>query len=277
VSVVHVLASSGAADLARRASHLRPSDPWPQIRVWQVVGSEVSPAEPQPPAAPAGIPDHHLPWAAVISEAGARPVNDRGVLVAEVAGLEVGRVVDGPTGPTIDVGVGQADRELNLLVHGAGDPGAELRRVVAAVAEYRSPRSHHPLSRLARERWLRSWLLDDPSRIDGAELEPLPPLRPRSGLLAAEPVAAAGRLRSGRSLVVVAMVGIDLDLVPEAADHRASHCAEAGDPDARLVIVVPERDHGPATALAYLVDDIDVIAVEPPWAPGRPGTLASDA
>jgi hypothetical protein len=187
-------------------------------------------------------------------------VNDHGVLVAEVAGLEVGRVVDGDDGPTIDVGVGQADRELNFLVHGGADPGGGLRRVIAAVAEYRSARSHHPLTRVGRARWIRSWLLDDPTRIGAAGLEPLPPLRDRPGLLAAEPSAALGRRGTGEPLVVVSMAGIDLDLVPEAADHR-----HRTGPAADLVIVVPRRDVGPGTALAEQLARAEVVTVVPPW------------
>ena len=59
------------------------------------------------------------------------------------------------------------------------------------------------------------------------------------------------------------MVGIDLDLVPEAADYRHRH-----DPDARLVIAVPGRDLGPGTALTGLVAGAEAVEAEAPWSNG---------
>ena len=41
----------------------------------------------------------------------------------------------------------------------------------------------------------------------------------------------------GRSVVVAASIGVDLDLVPAAADARLAHA-----PDARLVLALPQRD-----------------------------------
>ena len=43
-------------------------------------------------------------------------------------------------------------------------------------------------------------------------------------------------------MVVVTSTGIDLDLVPTAADLRLAHA-----PGARLVLAVPERDAHPVT------------------------------
>jgi hypothetical protein len=197
-----------------------------------------------------------------MSEAGASPIDDHGVLVGEVAGLEVARVVDGPAGPVIDVGVGQADRELNQVVHADRDPDSGLRRVIAAVAELRSGHAHHPLTRLARERWLRSSLIDDPSPIGAVSLDPVVPLRPRTGLLVTQPAAASGRLASGEPVVAVTMVGVDLDLVPEAVDYRA-RC----DPSAQLVLVMPARDLALNTALLDGVDRARAVAIEGPWLP----------
>ncbi|MDH3678820.1 MAG: hypothetical protein OEV40_02600, partial [Acidimicrobiia bacterium] len=186
---VEILAERGAADLARRAGLLN-DEPGPSIAVWRVDGAELSEAAPAPPAAPPAIPASHWALAGVMSEAGARPLDDHGQLVAEVAGLEVGRVVDDGDGPVIDVGVGQADRELAQLVHREPDPGVGLRRVIAAVADYRRPGSHHPLTRVGRERWLRSVILEEPGLVGAEALEPVVPLRARSGLRRSEPAAA---------------------------------------------------------------------------------------
>jgi hypothetical protein len=101
----------------------------------------------------------------------------------------------------------------------------------------------HALRRLAAERLLRQRLLDDPAIVAAVALEAAPPPVPRTNLKDAVPCVAAGIDRDGRPLVVVCSVGIDLDVVPFAADARAA----LGDDDARLVIVVPERDAHPVT------------------------------
>jgi hypothetical protein len=66
----------------------------------------------------------------------------------------------------------------------------------------------------------------------------------------------------GRPLVVVTSVGVDLDLVPTAADVRLATAA-----DARVVLVVPERDDVPATrALAgRLREPAEVVSVPGNW------------
>lgn len=262
--------SSVAADLARRASLLAaPDGDGPAVAVWATEGASAAPAQPAPPSAPPTLPASHWALAGLITEAGARPIDDNGQLVAEVAGLEVARVVvplapDGSPGttPTIEVGVGQADRELSALVHTGDDVNTGLRRVVAAVVQHRRDHgdSHHPLTRLARERWLRALLLERPELVDATELAPLVPLRPRQGLKRAEPSAAAGTLRSGRPVVVVTMVGIDLDLIPEAADYRARW-----NPEAAIVLVLPERDLALNTRLLPRLPDATAVGFAPPW------------
>ena len=230
------------------------------VRVWAAAGPAVERAEAAPLAPPPPIPVGHEPFAAVMAEAGARPVDDHGMLVAEVAGLEVARVVDASDesgGVNLDVGVGQADRELQAYVHGHLDDDTNLRRAIAAVVRDRHPgAAQHPLSRLARQRWLRSVLLDDPAPVGVAHLEPLPPLRPRTTLLGTEPAAA-----QGDGVIVVCSVGVDLDLIPEAVDYRLRD-----EPDADVIVVVPERDRhlvsGPPAAAAA---NLRVVSIPHPW------------
>ncbi len=251
-----------AGDLARRAGLLTgpTGSSGFEIEVWSATGPEVEPAEPAGLQPPPELPDEHRRFASVIAEAGARPVDDHGLLVAEVAGLEVARVTDDPDGhgPRLSVGVGQADRELQGYIHGHLDDDANLRRAIGAVVHHRAAGSaSHPLSRLSRQRWLRSILIEDPGLVglDGV-LDPVAPLRPPRTLLSQEPVAA-----SGAGAVVVCSVGVDLDLLPEAADYRHRE-----DQAAELVVVVPERDRplvgGP---LVDLVPDLRLVSVQAPW------------
>ena len=75
-------------------------------------------------------------------------------------------------------------------------------------------------------------------------------------------------------MVVVCSAGIDLDLVPFAADARDA----LGGPDARLLLAVPERDDHPVTRelAARLAVPAEVVPVPAPLAPPaplpRPGT-----
>jgi hypothetical protein len=80
--------------------------------------------------------------------------------------------------------------------------------------------------------------------------------------MATQPAAAAGRLDSGQPVVVVATVGIDLDLVAEAADYR-----HRWDPSAQLLLVMPGRDLALNTALLDGVDRARAVAIEGPWLP----------
>lgn len=252
-----------AGHLARRASLLTT-----EIDVWEAEGVAVAPATPEPARTPPRLADDHLAYRAVIAEAGARPIDDHGMLIAEVAGLEVARVVDhedGDEGPRarLDVGVGQADRELQQYIHGHLDDDTNLRRAIAAVVRNRNPAAAaHPLCRLGRQRWLRSILLDDPTPIGTGELSPVVPLRPRDTLLGTEPAAA-----SGDGVIVVCSVGVDLDLLPEAADYR-----DRENPDADLVVVVPERDRPLIEGTADVVPRLRITSIELPWEPlaGRP-------
>lgn len=267
-----------AGDLARRAAHLRADGPFGTVEVWAATGADVEPAEPSPVPPIPELDEAHLRFASLISEAGARPVDDHGLLVAEVAGLEVARVVDADDlhgdaglpsedglpvgGPRLSVGVGQADRELQGFIHGHLDDDANLRRAIAAVVRHRNPASAaHPLGRLSRQRWLRSALLDDPGLVGLESLEPVPPLRPRETLLSQEPIAARGP-----GTIVVCSVGVDLDLLPEAADYR-----HRDDPEAELVVVVPERDRllvaGP---LLDAFPRLRLASIASPWEPPAP-------
>lgn len=267
--------AGSAGTLARQASLLCASGRAPALSVGVVKETAILAAVPDDlPSVPDLGPDV---WAlaGLFNESGARAVDDHGRLVAEVAGLEVARVVSPDGRPVVEVGVGQADRELHQLVHRDLPADAALRRAVAMVATHRRPGARlHPLNRIARERWLRSVLVDDPSIVGLAALEPVPPLEPRETVLGSVPVGALGIGASSdghdqdgaEKVVVVCSVGVDLDLAAAAADYRSRHTDPQADAP-RLIVVVPEADRYPATEqlLGYL-DDTEVVSVRAPWA-----------
>lgn len=193
-------------------------------------------------AAPAPLP--RVPLLSPAAEAhrslfesvGAVAVDDFGHLVAEVVGLEIGRV-DGVTGQ-LSVGVGTADRELNARVHGDVPAEQSLRRAAELVKSIRRPGAPgHPLNRRGRQRWLRAIAHSEPTLVGAARVELLPPLGPRFLQLGPEPAAAWDP--DARSVFVFS-AGVDLEAVPVATDYRRRHGAE------RTVLVVPERDALPA-------------------------------
>jgi hypothetical protein len=79
------------------------------------------------------------------------------------------------------------------------------------------------------------------------------------------PAAALGTDGDGAPVVVVCSTGVDLSMVPVAADTRAWW-----DPAARLVLAVPARDRVPTLdrLAALLVDPAEVRVVPEPWDAG---------
>jgi hypothetical protein len=67
---------------------------------------------------------------------------------------------------------------------------------------------------------------------------------------------------TGPDAVLVCSVGVDLDLVPAAAEARLALAS-----DARLLLVVPERDDHPVTRAlaARLKQPAEVVAVSGDW------------
>ncbi len=255
---VELWARTGGPDLARRAGYFT-NPPW----VSAVSGRDLVPVEPGPRRPVPDIPEEARRFASVLHEAGVTVVDDHGVLVGEYAGLEVARVLSVGGEAWLEVGVGQADREFDEAFHGSSSSVQRIRRVVDVVRQHRRAGArHHPLNRLARERWLRAHLLEHPELVGARHLAPVAPMRPRQGLNQALPAPAVGADQDGRPLVVVSSVGVDLDLVPEAADLRDRH-----DPAARLVIAVPPRDRLPPVErlVTRLAGDAELIGVDPPW------------
>jgi hypothetical protein len=243
---------------ARRASFFAPPP-----HVWQADGAALRAAVPAPhaPIIPPGA--RALELAAMIVDAGAAVVIEHGVVAGEILGLEVARVVIDDFGARIEVGVGRHDREAFGILHGDLPTPAALASVVSTVRGHRRPDApDHPLKRLAGERWLRERLLVEPEIAGATHLERADGPEPRESVKESLPAVAVGADARGRPVVAVTSVGIDLELVPYAADARAWLA-----PDARLVLVVPERDAHPVTkALAEtLADPAVVVGVAGDW------------
>lgn len=172
------------------------------------------------------------------------------MLAGEVHGLEVSRVVDDPyLGATrLEVGVGVHDREAFAMLHGDEPAPEALARIVEIVKAHRQPGApQHPLNRFGRERLLRWRAIDDPSLIGATQLEPAPPPVPRPNLKDPVPCVASGLDLQGAPVVAVFSSGVDLDLIPFAADARLTVEATHADGERRLIVVTPSRDRLPVT------------------------------
>lgn len=256
---VHVVVddADAAGLLARRAAFFAPAP-----TVWRADGAELVAAEPSPAPVPAPVPDAPE-LRALLQEAGLTVVDDDGITLGELLGLEVGRIVAGPDGPSLEVGVGRFDRELTDMTQAHLAPGDRLHRVVELVAEHRRPgAAPHPVNQLVPERWVRAALVAEPDRVGAAALRPVPSVVGRTNLRDTGVATAVGVDAAGEAVVVTCSTGVDLDLVPAAADDRAAWA-----PDARLVLAVPARDALPVTLAlaASLAQPAEVVALDGEW------------
>jgi hypothetical protein len=253
VDRLNVLAEEGTGTLARRAEGFRLP-----IEVWHVDERVLLPAIAEPLPAPLAAPAEHEQFRALIQDGGATPAVEHGVLIGEVRGLEVCRVVtDRSTGTArLEVGIGQHDREAFQMLHGDVPSVEALATVVAAVAPHRrNGAAPHPLNRLGREQALRATFIEDPSLLGASAIAPLPSPLPRRNLKDPQPCLAEAAI-DGQSITLVISAGVDLDLVPYATDGRLA----TGRPTR---IVVPARDALPVQTeiSGLLVEPIPVVPV----------------
>lgn len=238
LSMLHVLLDGDAGTVARRAAQFDCP-----ITVWSVEGRALRLAVPSPLPWIEPVPADMLEFATQIEQAGAEPLCEWGALVGELRGLEVCRVIrSSETGRAmLAVGIGAHDREAFAMIHGDRPPTEALAGVVTAVRPHRSAQAApHALNRIAQERLLRARLTDDPALVGASVLLPAEPPVARANLKDATPCVASGFDATGEPVTVVCSVGIDLDVVPFAADARLRH-------PGRLVLVMPERDAHPLT------------------------------
>lgn len=234
-SVINLVVERDSGVLTRRASFFDLS-----ISVWHADERVLLPAvteEPLPHVAPDPA---HLEFASTIEAAGAQVVIEHGVVMGEVRGLEICRVVnDSFSGETrLEVGMGAHDREAFALIHGHLPTEEALRSVISTVAQHRSNDAPlHPFNTFSAERLLRARCIESPQQVGLTSLQPAEPPVIRTNLKDAVPCVALGTDAQGQSAVVTFVHGVDLDVVPFALDaaHRAS-------PDARVMVVAREKD-----------------------------------
>lgn len=254
-SALHVVAEAGTGILARRATEFELP-----ISVWHAHERTLVEAVAEPFPVAAQVPAHHLPFRELIAEGGADPLVEHGVLVGEVRGLEVCRVVDDvyTDATRLEVGIGAHDREAFQMLHGDVPTAESLARVVAKVAEHRVPGApQHPLNTLAAERLLRWRIEQDPASIGAARIEPVDPPVVRRNLKDPVPCVAVGEAADGTAMLVVCSAGVDLDVVPYAADARLAHGGTGVDRRRELVVVLPRRDR------MAIVDEIAALLRQP--------------
>lgn len=230
----HLIVEHHAGVHARRAAVLAPD-----LQVYELDGSDVRDAAAAPISEPHPTPDDITPLVAMIERSGAQAVVEDGIVRAEVAGLEVGRVVTGPTGSSIEVGVGRFDREAGALLNADRPVEPTLVSTIDQVRKHRTAGAvAHPVNRIGRERWLRELVRVDPAIAGIAAPELVEPIPPRTSLLEASAAALLGA-DGDRRVLVVCSVGVELGLVPAVADLVAAHA-----PD-EVRFVLPARDRFP--------------------------------
>src|SRR3546814_1601655 len=102
------------------------------------------------------------------------------IVRVEVNGLEVARIVHGHTTvgepieePLLEVGVGQAERELIGMLQGSPSPIDQLGRAVEIMRSLRQTGAEqHPLNQPAPERRLRARIVSHLSRLGLERLRP---------------------------------------------------------------------------------------------------------
>jgi hypothetical protein len=255
---LHLVAEGATSLLARRATALvNPPT------VWRVQSRALVPAEPAAPEPERPLSPEVEAFVPVLADVGAEPVVEHGVLIGEVLGLEVARVVADDVGAFLEVGVGKHDRYAQRLIHRDRAPLEALSAAVEAVRAVRRPDAPaHQINQLARERWLRSVLVARPGAIGASSLAPVPPPVRRTDLRQSAPAPAAGVDAAGEPVLIVCSTGVDVDLVPTAADARM-----ADDRAPRLVLALPAADDHPLTRAlaAALRQPAEVVTVPGDW------------
>jgi hypothetical protein len=252
---IQLLVERDSGIVARRAQFFSAS-----LTVWHVDEKTLLPAVPEPhlPAAEPAV--SHVALMPLIASSGADAVVEHGVVVGEVRGLEMCRVVnDSVTGEArLEVGMGVNDREAFAMVHGELPTEQALRNVIEAVQVHREIGAMvHPFNQFGAERLHRWRALQDPGSIGFKELRPADPPVKRTNLKDPIPCVSIGVTDKETSAVAIFVNGIDLDVVPFAVDAADMHGVQ------HVVVAVRQRDVTESirrlTAMASLTVDLAFI------------------
>jgi hypothetical protein len=213
---VNLLVENNAGLLARRAS-LFDAD----ITVWHVDDHTITHATAEPHIVSASASDPHLSFIDIIESSGADALVEHGVVVGEVRGLEMCRVVDDATTGEVrlEVGMGRHDREAFTMIHGELPTAQAMRQVIDAVLPHRTEGADaHPFNQFGVERLSRWKAIKDPSSIGFSTLAPADPPVLRTNVKDSVPCVAIGLTGAKRLSTAVFVHGVDLDCVSFAVD-----------------------------------------------------------
>ena len=231
---VNLLVENNSGLLARRAS-LFDVD----ISVWHVDDHTITRAIAEPHIVSASATDAHLSFVDIIESSGADALVEHGVVVGEVRGLEMCRVVDDVTSGDVrlEVGMGRHDREAFTMIHGELPTAQAMRQVIDAVLPHRTEGADsHPFNQFGVERLSRWKAIKDPSSIGFSTLAPADPPVLRTNVKDSVPCVAIGLTGAKRLSTAVFVHGVDLDCVSFAVDAAS----RLGTQD--VTIVVRRRD-----------------------------------
>jgi len=235
---IQLLVERDSGVVARRAQFFSAS-----LTVWHVDEKTLLPAVPEPHLPAVEPAASHVALMPLISSSGADAVVEHGIVVGEVRGLEMCRVVDDATTgeARLEVGMGVNDREAFAMVHGEMPTEQALRTVIDAVAIHREPGAMvHPFNQFGAERLHRWRALQNPQSVGFAFLQPANPPVKRTNLKDPVPCVAVGKTIDGQNAVAVFVNGVDLDVVPFAVDAADLHNVE------RSVVVARDQDVTPS-------------------------------
>jgi hypothetical protein len=249
------------ADVARRLAGLDLD-----ATMWRVEGTELVEVDPGPVPAVFEPPEGIDTLVELLRAAEVEVVIEQGIVRGEVLGLEIARISpDGPSdrsGWRLDVGVGKFDQVAAAMMYADRSTADALDTVVGVVRTHRfAGAPPHPMRDLCRERWVRHAVLATPELVGTSALTAIETTVPRENLRDPHPALA-----HGQGVVVASSHGVDVDLLPLAADVRARV-----DPDAELVVVSAMSMPPAMTALAeHVRGGVRFVEIDPPW--GAPQT-----
>jgi hypothetical protein len=244
-----------AADVARRLAAFDLD-----ARLWLVEGTDPALVDPGPVPPVLDPPAGVEPLVELLRAAALEVVVEQGIVRGEVLGLEVARIspADG-AGHRLDVGVGKFDQVAAAMMYADKATADALDTVVGVVRAHRYPGAPpHPVRDLCRERWVRSELLRRPELVGAADLSSIETTVPRDNLRDPHPATAVGE-----GIVVAATHGVDVDLLPLAADVR-----DRVAPAAELVVVSSSSMPTAVVDLAARLrgEPVRIVEIDPPWA-----------